>query len=339
MNELASESPTRSAGVLDIHLTDHDAEAALAADARSGLTARPKNLPPKWFYDARGSELFEEITRLPEYYPTRTERALLERAVDEIAALAQADVLVELGSGSSEKTRLLLDAFRRAGGLDTYVPQDVSASALRAAMDALAPDYPGLAVHGVVGDFTRHLDRLPRGRSGREGGRRLVAFLGGTVGNLRPRDRAAFLTTLRGVLRPGERLLLGTSMVVDVPTMVAAYDDAQGVTAAFNRNVLHVLNRELSADFAVDAFDHHALWDARHEWIEMRLRAQRAMTVHVADLDLTVRFAEGEELTTETSAKFRPGGVRGWLEATGYEITRTWTDERGRHALTLATAA
>ena len=172
-----------------------------------------------------------------------------------------------------------------------------------------------------------------------QGGRRLVAFLGGTVGNLRPRDRAAFLTTLRGVLRPGERLLLGTSMVVDVPTMVAAYDDAQGVTAAFNRNVLRVLNRELSADFAVDAFDHHALWDARHEWIEMRLRAQRAMTVRVADLDLTVRFAEGEELTTETSAKFRPGGVRGWLEATGYEITRTWTDERGRHALTLATAA
>jgi L-histidine N-alpha-methyltransferase len=323
-----------SSGVLDIHLTDHDAEAALAADVRAGLTAHPKNLPPKWFYDARGSELYEEITGLPEYYPTRTERALLEGAVDEIAALAQADTLVELGSGSSAKTRLLLDAFRRrAGGLATYVPQDVSASALRAAMDALAPDYPGLALHGVVGDFTRHLDRLPRGR------RRMVAFLGGTVGNLRPRDRAAFLTSLRGVLRPGERLLLGTSMVIDVPTMVAAYDDAQGVTAAFNRNVLRVLNRELRADFAVDAFDHHALWDARHEWIEMRLRAQRAMTVHVADLDVTVQFAEGEEITTETSAKFRPGGVRGWLEATGYEVTRTWTDERGRHALTLATAA
>jgi L-histidine Nalpha-methyltransferase len=322
-----------SAGVLDIHLTEDDAEEALAADVRAGLTARPKNLPPKWFYDARGSELFEEITRLPEYYPTRTERALLEGAVDEIAALAQADTLVELGSGSSEKTRLLLDALRRAGGLSTYVPQDVSASALRAAMDALAPDYPGLALHGVVGDFTRHLDRLPGGA------RRLVAFLGGTIGNLRPRDRAAFLTSVRAVLRPGERLLLGTSMVVDVPTMVAAYDDAQGVTAAFNRNVLRVLNRELRADFAVDAFEHHALWDARHEWIEMRLRARRAMTVHVAGLDLTVPFAEGEELTTETSAKFRPGGVRGWLEATGYEVTRSWTDGRGRHALTLATAA
>ncbi len=335
MSERASEASTRSAGVLDIHLTDDDAEAALAADARAGLTARPKSLPPKWFYDTRGSELFEEITRLPEYYPTRTERALLERAVDEIAALARADTLVELGSGSSEKTRLLLDGLRRAGGLTTYVPQDVSASALRAAMDALAPDYPGLALHGVVGDFTRHLDRLPGGQDGR----RIIAFLGGTIGNLPPRDRAAFLTTLRGVLRPGERLLLGTSMVVDVPTMVAAYDDAQGVTAAFNRNVLRVLNREMSADFAVDAFDHHALWDARHEWIEMRLRARRPMTVRVAALDLTVPFAEGEELTTETSAKFRPGGVRGWLEATGYEITRTWTDERGRHALTLATAA
>jgi L-histidine N-alpha-methyltransferase len=322
-----------NAGVLDIHLTDDDAEAALAVDVRAGLTACPKNLPPKWFYDARGSELFEEITRLSEYYPTRTERVLLEGAVDEIATLARADTLVELGSGSSEKTRLLLDAFHRASGLATYVPQDVSASALRAAMDALAPDYPGLALHGVVGDFTRHLDKLPRGR------RRMVAFLGGTIGNLRPRDRAEFLTALRGVLQPGECLLLGTSMVVDVPTMVAAYDDAQGVTADFNRNVLRVLNRELSADFAVDAFDHHAVWDARHEWIEMRLRAQRAMTVHVADLDLTVRFAEGEELTTETSAKFRPGGVRGWLEATGYEITRSWTDADGRHALTLAAAA
>jgi L-histidine N-alpha-methyltransferase len=322
-----------NAGVLDIHFTGDDAEAALAADARAGLSASPKCLPPKWFYDARGSELFEEITQLPEYYPTRTERALLDANVDEIAALSAPDTFVELGSGSSAKTRLLLDAFRRAGTLATYVPQDVSASALRAAMDALAPDYPGLALHGVVGDFTRHLDRLPRG------GRRTVAFLGGTIGNLRPRDRAAFLTELRAVLRPGEQLLLGTSMVIDEPTMVAAYDDAQGVTAAFNRNVLRVLNRELAADFAVDAFDHHALWDPRHEWIEMRLRARRAMTVRVAALDLTVRFAEGEELTTETSAKFRPGGVRGWLEATGYEVTRIWTDEEGRHALTLATAA
>jgi L-histidine N-alpha-methyltransferase len=333
MSERATESSTRHAGVLDIHLTDDDAEAALAADARTGLSASPKSLPPKWFYDARGSELFEEITRLAEYYPTRTERALLDANVDEIAALSGADTLVELGSGSSAKTRLLLDAFRSAGTLATYVPQDVSASALRAAMDALAPDYPGLALHGVVGDFTRHLDGLPRG------GRRTVAFLGGTIGNLRPRDRAAFLTELRAVLRPGEQLLLGTSMVIDEPTMVAAYDDAQGVTAAFNRNVLRVLNRELAADFAVEAFDHHALWDPRHEWIEMRLRARRAMTVRVAALGLTVRFAEGEELTTETSAKFRPGGVRGWLEATGYEVTRIWTDGEGRHALTLATAA
>lgn len=321
-----------STAVLDIHLTDHDTEVALVADARAGLVAQPKSLPPKWFYDARGSVLFEEITRLPEYYPTRTERALLTDSVDEIATLSGADMLVELGSGSSEKTRLLLDAFRRTGTVRTYVPQDVSASALRAAMDALAPDYPDLVLHGVVGDFTRHLDRLPRGA------RRVVAFLGGTIGNLRPRDRAAFLTQLRAALRPGEQLLLGTSMVTDEAMMVAAYDDAQGVTAAFNRNVLRVLNRELGADFAVEEFAHRALWDPRHEWIEMRLRAQRAMTVHVARLDLTVRFADGEELTTETSAKFRPGGVRGWLEATGYEVTRVWTDPDGRHTLTLATA-
>jgi L-histidine Nalpha-methyltransferase len=333
MSELASDASSGRAAVLDIHLTDDDAEVALAADARTGLTTTPKNLPPKWFYDARGSELFEEITRLPEYYPTRTERALLEDAVAEIAALSRADTLVELGSGSSAKTRLLLDAFRAVGTLTTYVPQDVSASAVRSAMDALAADYPGLTLHGVVGDFTRHLSRLPRGR------RRTVAFLGGTIGNLRPRDRAAFLTELRAVLRPGEQLLLGTGLVIDEATMVAAYDDPLGVTAAFNRNVLRVLNRELGADFAVDAFDHHALWDPRHEWIEMRLRARRAMTVRVAALDLTVRFAEGEELTTETSAKFRPGGMRGWLEATGYEVTRIWTDAGGRHALTLATAA
>src|SRR4029079_17613945 len=158
-------------------------------------------------------------------------------------------------------------------------------------------------------------------------------------GNLRPRERAAFLTTLRGVLRPGERLLLGTSMVIDAATMVAAYDDAQGVTAAFNRNVLRVLHRELSADFAVDAFDHHALWDTRHEWIEMRLRARRAMTVRLADLDLTVQLAEGEEITTETSAKFRPGGVRGWLAGNGDQVNDIWAGPLWRHALALATAA
>jgi L-histidine Nalpha-methyltransferase len=320
-------------GLLDIHLTGADADAALRADVRAGLTAQRKSIPPKWFYDARGSALFEEITALPEYYPTRTERALLERSVAEIAAASGADTLVELGSGSSAKTRLLLDAFRRAGTLRTYVPQDVSEAALREAIDALAIEYPGLEVHGVVGDFTADLDKLPRGRH-----RRMVAFLGGTIGNLLPPERAGFLTALRASLEPGEQLLLGTGMVIDEPTLVAAYDDTAGVTAAFNRNLLDVLNRELNADFDVAAFAHHALWDAEHEWIEMRLRAERAMTVHVRDLDLTVEFAAGEELLTEISAKFRPGGVRGWLEATGWEIVQSWTDPGERFALTLAAA-
>jgi L-histidine Nalpha-methyltransferase len=318
--------------LLDVHLTDRDAAAALRADARAGLTATPKHLPPKWFYDARGSALFEEITALPEYYPTRTEAALLARTVDEIAAVSRADTLVELGSGSSAKTRLLLDALARAGTLRRYVPQDVSEAALRGALDDLAADYPDLALHGVVGDFTADLDKLPGGH------RRMVAFLGGTIGNLVPAERAAFLTALRAVLEPGETLLLGTGLVVDEATLVAAYDDAAGVTAEFNRNVLHVLNRELGADFDVESFAHRALWDAQHEWIEMRLVARRAMTVRVAALDLEVAFAAGEEMRTEISAKFRPGGVRGWLEATGWEVRRTWTDPDERFALTLAAA-
>jgi L-histidine N-alpha-methyltransferase len=323
----------RTTAQLDVHLTEADADAALRADARAGLTATPKHLPPKWFYDARGSELFERITELPEYYPTRTERALLAQNVAEIAVASGADTLVELGSGSSAKTRLLLDAFRRTGTLRCYVPQDVSESALRLAMDALAGEYPGLVLHGVVGDFTRHLDLLPRGR------RRMVAFLGGTIGNLLPAERTAFLTQLRGVLAPGEQLLLGTGLVTDPAVLVPAYDDAAGVTAEFNRNVLRVLNRELRADFDVDAFDHVALWDTTHEWIEMRLRAARAMTVRVRELDLVVEFADGEQMRTEISAKFRPAGIRAMLTATGFELTRWWADPRHRFGLSLATAA
>lgn len=323
-----------SAAPLDIHLTDQDADLALRADARAGLTASPKELPPKWFYDAAGSELFEKITELPEYYPTRTERALLERSVDAIAAASGADTIVELGSGSSSKTRLLLDAFRRAGTLRRYVPQDVSESALRLAMDALAEEYPSLALHGVVGDFTQHLHRLPRGEQ-----RRLVAFLGGTIGNLRPAERGEFLGRLRAALEPGEQFLLGTGLVIDEPTLVRAYDDAAGVTAEFNRNVLHVLNRELDADFDPAAFDHVARWDSDEEWIEMRLRAQRPMTARVNELGLTVEFAAGEELLTEISAKFHVEGVHSMLAAAGFGSPRTWTDPDDRFALTLAVAA
>jgi L-histidine N-alpha-methyltransferase len=322
-----------SSTLLDIQLSESDAEAALRADARAGLTAVPKHLPPKWFYDARGSELFELITELPEYYPTRTERALLQRSVDDIARLSGADTVIELGSGSSAKTRLLLDAFGRAGTLRRYVPQDVSESALRAALDALAADYPGLALHGVVGDFTGNLDRLPRGA-----GRRLVAFLGGTIGNLLPAERSAFLGRLRSVLRPGEQLLLGTASVTDERVLLPAYDDAAGVTAEFNRNVLRVLNRTLGADFDVAAFAHRAVWEAEQEWIEMRLVAQRAMRVRVAELDLTVDFAAGEEMCTEISAKFRIETVSAMLQQAGFAISRIWTDPGDRFALTLATA-
>jgi len=317
---------------LDVHLTPADAERALREDARAGLTATPKELPPKYFYDARGSELFEEITALPEYYPTRTERALLEESVADIAAASGADTVVELGSGSSAKTRLLLDAFRAQGTLRRYVPQDVSEAALRGALEALGAEYPDLELHGVVGDFTKDLGFLPKR------GRRMIAFLGGTIGNLRPAERAAFLAHVREVLEPGEQLLLGTGLVIDEPTLVAAYDDAQGVTAEFNRNVLHVLNRELGADFVPEDFAHVAVWDAENEWIEMRLRARRAMHVRVAELDLEIDFAEGEEMRTEISAKFQPGGVRAALAEAGFDLVRWWADPDRRFALSLATA-
>jgi L-histidine N-alpha-methyltransferase len=322
---------------IDVHLTPADAHAALRADVLRGLTARPKQLPPKYFYDARGSALFEQITALAEYFPTRTEAALLAAHVDEIAVLSGAGTLVELGSGSSAKTRLLLDAFLRAGTLHRYVPQDVSEAALRGALDELAPRYPELALHGVVGDFTQHLHRLPVGDGPYD--RRLVAFLGGTIGNLVPGERAVFLERLRAALAPGEQLLLGAALVTDPAVLVAAYDDAAGVTAEFNRNVLRVLNRELHADLDVEAFAHVALWDAEREWIEMRLRAARTMAVSVRDLGLVVEFAAGEELRTEVSAKFRPAGVAAELAAAGFTPLRTWVDPQERFTLVLAAAA
>ncbi|MFG1770897.1 L-histidine N(alpha)-methyltransferase [Nocardia salmonicida] len=319
-----------TAPLLDIHLTDDDLTAALRTDARTGLTADPKSLPPKWFYDARGSELFEQITGLPEYYPTRTERALLERVVGEIAAAANAEVLVELGSGSAAKTRLLLDALTAEGSLKTYVPQDVSASALRGAAAEIATEYPNLSVHGVVSDFTDTLHNLPRG------GRRMIAFLGGTIGNLVPAERAEFLAGINEVLEPGELLLLGAGLVIDPAILVPAYDDAAGVTAEFNRNVLHVLNNRLAADFVPEKFEHVAIWDAENEWIEMRLRATEAMKATVAGLDLTVDFAAGEEMRTEISAKFRPESLAAELDKAGFTPAHTWTDPDNRFILALA---
>lgn len=326
---------TRTARI-DVHLTAAEARSALCADVLLGLTSRPRRLPPKYFYDARGSALFEEITALPEYFPTRTESALLTEHVAEVAALTGATTLVELGSGSSAKTRLLLEAL--AGTVRRYVPLDVSEAALRGALDALAARYPALALHGVVGDFTAHLGRLPRSTAARTPDRRLLAFLGGTLGNLEPAQRAEFLARVRAALRPGEHLLLGATLVTDPDVLVAAYDDAAGVTAEFNRNVLHVLNRELHADLDPAAFAHVALWDAEREWIEMRLRALRPTTATVRDLGLVVEFGAGEELHTEISAKFRPAGLAAELSAAGLRPARTWVDPLERFALTLAVA-
>ncbi|MEW2431834.1 L-histidine N(alpha)-methyltransferase [Micromonospora sp. NPDC047644] len=315
---------------LEIYLEEGDLERGLRDDVRAGLSAGSKWLPPKWFYDARGSDLFEEITRLPEYYPTRAERAVLAAHAPDIATLTGAKTLIELGSGSSEKTRLLLDAFTRRGGLGTFVPLDVSVSALRGSTAQIAADYPHLRVRGIVGDFTRQLDRLPTG------GRRLVVFLGGTIGNLLPAERAEFLTAMRAALEVGDWLLLGTDLVKDPSVIVPAYDDAAGVTAEFNRNVLHVMNRELGADFDPEAFAHVAVWDPDHEWIEMRLRATRPMSVRV--LGLTVDFAEGEELRTEVSAKFHRDGIAAELATAGFATAQFWTDPDALFGVTLARA-
>ena len=312
------------------HLAPEDAADALRADARAGLTASPKTLPPRWFYDERGSELFDEITRLPEYYPTRAERAVLAAHAAEIAAVSGADVLVELGSGTSEKTRLLLDALRDAGTLRRFVPCDVDPSVLQAAGAAITAEYPGVEVAAVVGDFTRHLGELPRS------GRRLVAFLGSTIGNLEPEARAAFLDDLAGTLQPGDSFLLGTDLVKDPGRLVRAYDDAAGVTAAFNRNVLAVLNRELGADFDLECFDHVARFDLDHEWIEMRLRSRGRQRVWVEALDLALEFDDGEDIRTEISAKFRPLGVRSELAAAGLRLAGWWTDPDGDYGLSLS---
>ncbi|MFI7402531.1 L-histidine N(alpha)-methyltransferase [Streptomyces sp. NPDC049541] len=310
-------------------LPEDATDAALRADVLHGLTGTPKTLPPKWFYDAHGSELFEQITELPEYYPTRAEREILIARSAEIAAATRARTLIELGSGSSEKTRYLLDALSE---LHTYVPVDVSESALTQAGQALVAERPGLQVHALIADFTASVT-LPD-----TPGPRLIAFLGGTIGNLLPVERAAFLASVRSLLSPGDALLLGTDLVKDEQVLVRAYDDTAGVTAAFNKNVLAVVNRELGADFDPDAFDHVALWDSANDWIEMRLRSRAAQSVKIPALDLAVDFDAGEELRTEVSAKFRKEGVRSELSAAGLELAHWWTDAEGRFALSLSVA-
>jgi len=316
---------------LTVGLDASDLAADMRRDVARGLQATPKELASKYFYDEEGSALFDAITRLPEYYPTRTERTILLDRADEIAERSGANTLIELGSGTSEKTRILLDAFHRRGALQRFVPFDVDESTLKSAAVEVSGEYPGVAVHAVVGDFERHLGLLPGG------GRRMIAFLGSTIGNLTPEQRAVFLAEIRAGLEPGDTFLLGTDLVKDVGRLEAAYDDSAGVTAAFNRNLLHRLNRELDADFAPDRFEHVAVFDTEREWIEMRLRSSVDQVVTIAGLDLTVHFSAGEEMRTEISAKFRPDGLTGELTVAGLRLLDLWTDPNGDFALSLST--
>ena len=315
---------------LSNYLAADSAAEALRRDVRQGLGGSPKSLPPKWFYDSVGSDLFDQITRLPEYYPTRTEAAILRARAADIAVGSGADTLVELGSGTSEKTRILLDALRESGTLRRFIPFDVDATILESAGAVIGAEYPGIEIDAVCGDFEEHLGKIPAV------GRRLMVFLGSTIGNLTAGPRADFLGALADCLQPGDALLLGTDLVKDVGRLVRAYDDAAGVTARFNKNVLAVVNRELDADFDVEAFEHVARWNPDEERIEMWLRATTAQRVHVGDLDMTVDFAAGEEMLTEVSCKFRPDGVAGELAAAGLRRIEWWTDRDGDFGLSLA---
>ena len=317
---------------IDVHLSPDDVRRQMRADAVRGLQAAEKSIPPVWFYDERGSRLFEEITQLPEYYPTRAERALLERHAPSIAEQAKADTLVELGAGACDKTRVLLAALDEAGTLARYVPFDVSDDFLRSAATSLAEEYTALDIHLVIGDFHHHLAEIPAE------GRRMIAFLGGTIGNLTPVQRARFLFDLNCSMASGDSLLLGTDLVKDRGRLVAAYDDADGVTADFNRNVLHVLNAQLGGDFDPALFHHVALWNEDEQWIEMRLRAAQETEVSLTEAGLTVRFDQGEDLLTEISAKFTPERVTQELSEAGFVVDGMWGADEGEFLLTLAHA-
>jgi L-histidine N-alpha-methyltransferase len=304
----------------------------LVDDVRDGLTRSLKELPPKYFYDERGSELFDRITTLPEYYPTRCERQILNRRAPEIVEASEVEELVELGSGTASKTRALLYAMAGHGSLRRYVPFDFDASVVEACAVELTELYPGLEVHGVVGDFGRDLHRIP------DGTRRLFAFLGGTIGNLLPDERAAFLARLRNQMGPDDRLVIGTDLVKDRSVLEAAYNDSAGVTAEFNRNVLRVINAGLDADFDPDAFEHVAFFDEANSWIEMRLRANGAQRVRIDGADLEVTFADGEEIRTEISAKFTREAVERELNAADLRLDEFFTDGSRLFGLAFARA-
>jgi L-histidine Nalpha-methyltransferase len=324
---------TREQIAIDVHLPEGGPLAGLAVDARMGLSAPFKELPPKYFYDERGSVLFEQITRLPEYYPTRAERAILDQRGEEVVAAAEPSTLMELGSGSAAKTRCLLDAMRDAGSLEAYVPVDISEEITRHTAARLVEEYPGLRVHGVVCDYETHLERVPREPGG------LIAFLGGTIGNFQPQIRRSFLARIASLMYPEDRFLLGTDLVKDRDRLEAAYNDSAGVTAEFNKNVLQVLNRELGADFDPAAFAHLAFWDELNSWIDIRLRSLARQTVTIPTLGMEVDFADGEEMRTEISAKFTRDQLEAVYREVGLEIVDWWTDPDGLFALSLASRA
>jgi L-histidine Nalpha-methyltransferase len=325
-------SPTDTSGELriDVYLRDGTL-ASLAHDVREGLTATPKSLPPKYFYDSRGSELFEQITELPEYYPTRAEQSILDEFGAEIVDQVQPEELVELGPGSARKTHALLDPMLDGPGPRRYVPIDVSESAVAECADRLSAEYDNLAIHGIVGDFERHLDRVPR-----NGDRRLIAFLGGTIGNFDAGERRSMLRKVRTQLRPDDRLLVGTDLVKDRERLEAAYNDSAGVTAAFNRNVLNVINSNLEADFEPERFHHRAVYDDEHRWIEMRLHAGEAHTAAIRGLDMEVSFADGEYIRTEISCKFTEDSLEREYAGAGLELLDVYTDPERLFALSLA---
>jgi L-histidine Nalpha-methyltransferase len=315
---------------IDVDLPEGGWLAGLAEDVREGLSSPFKEIPPKYFYDERGSELFERITELPEYYPTRAERAILDRRANEIVAAAGPTTLIELGSGAASKTRVLLDAMRDAGSLETYVPVDISEEITRRVADELVAEYEGLHVHGVVSDYETHLERVPR----EEGA--LIAFLGGTIGNFRPGPRRSFLARIASLMYPGDRFLLGTDLVKDVAILEAAYNDSAGITAEFNKNVLHVLNRELGADFDPDQFEHVAFFDAENEWIDIRLRSLAEQFIDLTGLDMRTHFARNEEMRTEISTKFTRERLEQSYVDAGLELVEWWTDPDDLYALSLA---
>jgi L-histidine N-alpha-methyltransferase len=316
---------------IDVLVDDDDRRAELYDGTFWSLRSTPRELPAVWLYDERGSLLFDEITRLPEYYPTNAEREILRAHAAEIAALTNGRTLVELGAGTSEKTLLLLDALSAAGALERFVPLDVSEEVLRSSAEAIADRYPAISVHGIVGDFERDLVALPPGDG------RVIAFLGSTIGNLYPERRATLLRAIASALAPGDSFLLGVDLVKDPAVIERAYNDGRGVTEKFVRNGLVHANRELRADFDQNRFTFDAHWDAEHEWMDIGFEALRAHIVRVAELEIEFPLAEGERLRIEVSSKFRRDGIEAELTDAGLRTTGWWTDEAARFAVLLAT--